>query len=78
MELYINSTWTEHYENVYVAEAIAYSEKGNHATIYATGVTADEANDKLRGALCELELIPEEIALVRQRRLPNLVCGQFA
>ncbi len=62
MELYINSTWTEHYENVYIAEAIAYSENGNHATIYATGITAEEADAKLVGALRELELIPEEIA----------------
>ncbi len=61
MELYINSTWTEHYENVYVAEAIAYSENGNHATIYATGITAEEADTKLVSALRELELIPEEI-----------------
>ncbi len=61
MELYLNSTWTEHYENVYIAEAIVYSENGNHATIYTTGVTAEEANAKLVGALRELELVPEEI-----------------
>jgi hypothetical protein len=59
VELYINSTWTEHYMNTYVAQAIAFSENGNHATIYATGITADEANAKLMGALRELKLLPE-------------------
>ena len=33
MELYINNSWTESYENAYIAEAIACSENGNHATI---------------------------------------------
>ncbi len=59
MELYVNSTWTKLYGNVYVAEAIAYSETGNHATIYAIGLTADEADAKLVGALRELKLIPK-------------------
>jgi hypothetical protein len=60
MELYLNSTWTERYANSsYVAEAIAWSENGNHATIYATGITADEANTKLLGALRELKLEPQ-------------------
>ncbi len=59
MELYVNSNWTECYENSYIAEAIAWSENGNHATIYAQGVTADEADAKLEGALRELKLIPE-------------------
>ena len=62
MELYIDSAWTERYEDLHVAEAIAYSENGNHATIYASGITAEEAYAKLRGALRELELMPEEIA----------------
>ena len=59
MELFINRAWTERYGNAYVAEAIAWSESGNHATIYATGITADEANAKLISALRELKLIPE-------------------
>ena len=60
MELYLNSTWTERYPNSsYAAEAIAWSENGNHATIYATGNTADEAQTKLLGALRELKLVPE-------------------
>jgi hypothetical protein len=59
MELYINSNWTERYEKTYIAEAIALSEHGNHATIYTTGATAQEANAKLVGALRELRLIPE-------------------
>jgi len=59
MELYINSSWTEHYTDTYVAQAIAFSEHGNHATIYAMGITADEANTKLMGALRELKLLPE-------------------
>jgi hypothetical protein len=58
MELYINTQWTERYTNTYMAEAIACSENGNHATIYTTGITAKEANDKLEGALRELKLIP--------------------
>ncbi len=60
MELYVNSTWTERYGDAYiVAEAIAWSENGNHATIYATGITADEADSKLLGALRELKLVPQ-------------------
>ena len=60
MELYLNSTWTERYANSsYAAEAIAWSENGNHATIHATGITADEANTKLLGALRELKLVPQ-------------------
>jgi hypothetical protein len=59
MELYINSTWTERYGNAYVAEAITWSESGNHATIYAVGSTADEADTKLMNALRELKLVPE-------------------
>ena len=59
MELYINNDWTECYGNSYVAEAIAWSENGNHATIYAVGITAEEADAKLESALRELKLIPE-------------------
>ena len=58
MELYVNSHWTEGYGNGYVAEAIAWSENGNHATISTTGVTAAEADAKLQGALRELNLLP--------------------
>ena len=59
MELYVNSDWTERYANAYIAEAIAWSENGNHATIYALGLTPEEADAKLMGALRELKLIPE-------------------
>jgi len=59
MELYINSNWTECYVNTHIAEAIACSEHGNHATIYTTGFTAEEANAKLIGALRELNLMPQ-------------------
>jgi hypothetical protein len=59
LELYINNEWTECYANSYIAEAIAWSENGNHATIYAVGGTAGEADTKLVGALRELKLISE-------------------
>jgi hypothetical protein len=59
MELYLNNKWTECYGNSYIAEAIGWSENGNHASIYTTGVTADEAYGKLVGALRELNLISE-------------------
>jgi hypothetical protein len=59
MELYLNTNWTGCYTNVYIAEAIAWSENGNHATICTTGSTAEEANAKLMGALGELGLRPE-------------------
>jgi hypothetical protein len=59
MELYISREWTEQYASAYIAEAIAWSENGNHATIYTTGITAEEADAKLVGALHELNLIPE-------------------
>jgi hypothetical protein len=60
MELYINKEWTKCYGgNYYIAEAIMWSENGNHASIYATGPTAEEADTKLIGALSEVKLIPE-------------------
>jgi hypothetical protein len=59
VELYVNRNWTECYANAYIAEAIAWSENGNHATIYAMGITAEEADDKLMGALRELKLLAE-------------------
>jgi hypothetical protein len=59
MELYINNSWTERYGNAHIAEAIAWSENGNHATIYTVGLTAEEADAKLMGALGELKLMPE-------------------
>ena len=59
MELYVNSNWTACYANTYIAEAIAWSENGNHASIYTTGTTAKEADDNLNGALRELKLMPE-------------------
>jgi hypothetical protein len=59
MELYINNKWTKCYANSYIAEAIAWSGNGNHATIYTTGATAEEADAKLMGAIRELKLIPE-------------------
>jgi hypothetical protein len=52
MELYVNSNWTERYANAYIAEAIAWSENGNRASIYTMGGTAEEADDKLRGLSC--------------------------
>ena len=62
MELYVNTKWTECYGNSYIAEAIAWSENGNHASIYTMGGTAEEADAKLMGALRELNLIPQKSA----------------
>ena len=62
MELYVNTKWTECYGNSYIAEAIAWSGNGNHATIYTMGSTAEEADAKLVGALRELNLIPQKSA----------------
>ena len=59
MELYLNTNWTGCYANAYIAEAIAWSENGNHASIYTMGGTAKEADDKLMNALRELKLIPQ-------------------
>ena len=58
MELYINDQWTGRHDNSYIAEAIAWSDNGNHATIYATGATAKEADANLVVAMRELKLIP--------------------
>ncbi len=62
MELYVNNKWTECYGNSYIAEAIAWSENGNHASIYTQGASAEEADAKLMGALRELKLISETSA----------------
>ncbi len=59
MELYVNNRWTVCVGNSYIAEAIAWSENGNHAAIYTTGSTAEEADAKLVGALHELNLMPK-------------------
>ena len=59
MELYVNNSWTERYGNVYIAEAVAWSENGNHATVYTVGLTAEEADAKLGGALRELKLMSD-------------------
>jgi hypothetical protein len=59
MELYVNTNWTEWDEDSYIAEAIAWSENANHATIYCMGDTPEEAEAKLVGALRELKLLPE-------------------
>lgn len=59
MELYVNNKWTACFGNSYIAEAIAWSENGNHAAIYTTGNTAEEADAKLVGALHELNLMPK-------------------
>jgi hypothetical protein len=59
MELYVNNNWTRCYANAYIAEAIVWSENGNHATIYAMAITGEEADTKLMGALRELKLMPE-------------------
>lgn len=58
MELYINTNWTGCYANAYIAEAIAWPENGNHATVSITGITAEEVDAKLQGALRELKLLP--------------------
>jgi hypothetical protein len=59
MELYVNSNWTQCFGNSYIAEAIAWSENDNHATIYTMGGTAEEADAKLVGALRDLKLMPQ-------------------
>ena len=71
MDLYINSNWTERYANNYIAEAISWSENGNHATIFAMGLTAEEADTKLVSALRELNLIPETIIKDEGPQSPN-------
>jgi hypothetical protein len=73
MELYTNSSWTRCYDNVYVAEALAWSNNGNHVTIYATGISADEAQTKLTGGLGELKLIsqPRKRRRIREDILSN-------
>jgi hypothetical protein len=78
MELYTNSSWTQCYDNVYVAEALAWSENGNHLTIYATGISADEAQTKLTGGLGELKLLPlaRKIPRIREDTHSNPPCSQ--
>ncbi len=72
MELYTNNSWTQRYDDVYVAEAVAWSENANHLTIYATGLSAEEAQSKLTGGLGELKLIPQarKRQTIREDRLP--------
>ena len=51
MEIYINSSWTKCYEGTCIAEAIVWSENGNHATISTTGITIALRVHGLSGAL---------------------------
>jgi hypothetical protein len=67
MELYVNSNWTQCYGNSYIAEAISWSENGNHASIYTMGGTAEEADAKLMGALRELKLMPQKAMKEEER-----------
>jgi hypothetical protein len=67
MELYVNSNWTKCYGNSYIAEAISWSENGNHASIYTMGGTAEEADAKLMGALREFNLIPQKAMKEEER-----------
>jgi hypothetical protein len=60
MDLYINDEWTKCYGGSYFAEAVVWSENGNHASICTTGGTAEEADAKLMGALRELKLVPQK------------------
>jgi hypothetical protein len=63
MEVYINNRyWTECCGNAYIAVAVAWSENGNHTTIYTVGQTAEEADPELVGTLDELKLMPEKIS----------------
>lgn len=81
MELYVNNSWTEMCPSGYLAEAICWSENGNHATIYATGSTADEAHSRLMNALCELKVLPKATvrgiacSLTESERLNNASGG---
>ena len=67
MELYVNSNWTKCYANFYIAEAVAWSENGNHASIYTMGGTAEEADTKLMNALRELKLMPQKVMKEEER-----------
>ena len=58
MELYVKNSWPKITAGGYVAEAIAWSENGNPAPIYARGNTADEADTRLMSALRELKVLP--------------------
>ena len=73
MELYINSTWNKRYGNAYMAEAIARSENGNHATIYTMGQTAEDATAKLMGALQELRITPKRTASKAKERIGPMI-----
>jgi hypothetical protein len=65
MELYLNTNWTGCYANAYIAEAIACSKNGNHATISTTGSTAEEANGKhLSGRALIFRSLNHEVVLV--------------
>ena len=57
---------TDYYADTYIAEAIACSENGNHASIYTVDGSAEEADAKLMGALRELKLMPE--ATIKDKR----------
>ena len=60
MKPYINNSWTERYGNAHIAQAVAWSENGNHATIYTVDPTAEESDAKLMGALRELKPMSEK------------------
>ena len=51
MELYINTNWTACYANACIAEAIAWSENGNHASIYTMGGTAEGSGRQAQGCV---------------------------
>jgi hypothetical protein len=54
-----HGTVHQHRVDQVLRRKIIWSENGNHASIYSTGATVEEADAKLMGALSELKLMPE-------------------
>ncbi len=60
MSVYINDTWVYQYDNCWVAEAVAFSENGNHVTISSCHDSPELAHKKLIAGMKELRLVPAD------------------
>ncbi len=60
MSVYINETWIREHDCYWIAEAVAFSENGNHVTISSCPDSPELAYDRLIAGMKELRLVPSD------------------
>ncbi len=57
MSVYINETWIREHDCYWIAEAVAFSENGNHVTISSCHDSPELSYDRLIAGMKELRLV---------------------